>query len=76
MASMPSLPCHHPWNEWEYKYIGVKMSVMGRLPPPKRLSGSFRDGTGAVEAEPQSSEDDYGESSLRAAIYGAENEIL
>ena len=49
----------------------------GSSPPPKRLSGSsFRDGTSAVEAEPQSSEDDYGESSLRAAIYGAENEIL
>ena len=48
----------------------------GSSPPPKRLSGSFRDGTGVVEAEPQSSEDDYGESTLRASLYGTETETL
>ena len=43
----------------------------GSSPPPKRLSGSFRDGI-AVEVEPQSSEDDYGESSFRASLFGTE----
>ena len=43
----------------------------GSSPPPKRLSGGFRDGS-AVEVEPQSSEDDYGESSFRASLFGTE----
>ena len=43
----------------------------GSSPPPKRLSGSFREG-GAVDVEPQSSEDDYGESSFRASLFGSE----
>ena len=43
----------------------------GSSPPPKRLSGSFREG-GAVDVEPQSSEDDYGEISFRASLFGSE----
>ena len=43
----------------------------GSSPPPKRLSGSFRDGS-AVEVEPQSSEDDYGEASFRTSLFGTE----
>ena len=43
----------------------------GSSPPPKRLSGSFREG-GSVDVEHQSSEDDYGESSFRASLFGSE----
>ena len=43
----------------------------GSSPPPKRLSGGFRD-VNAVEVEPPSSEDDYGESSFRASLFGTE----
>ena len=44
----------------------------GSSPPPKRLSGSFHEG-GAVDGERLSSEDDYGESSFRASLFGAES---
>ena len=43
----------------------------GSSPPPKRLSGSFREG-GSVDVEQLSSEDDYGESSFRASLFGSE----
>ena len=43
----------------------------GSSPPPKRLSGGVRD-VSAVGVEPPSSEDDYGESSFRASLFGTE----